>query len=149
MAGQDIEAASYPGRSMAVAAADAAPTAAREQPDLGHSRLRDLGRPVLIALAAIVLIGFAVRAWAATHPVVNPGPDADAYASLARALFEHHTYGTAGQSSTSDWSPGAPLLFGAVYWITGGVNPEAARLVVAVLGAVMVGFTFAIGRRVG
>jgi 4-amino-4-deoxy-L-arabinose transferase-like glycosyltransferase len=110
-------------------------------------RLRDLPRSFTIALAAIVLVGFAVRAWAATHPVVAPGPDADAYASLARALFEHHTYGSPGQTSTSDWSPGAPLLFGAVYWLTGGVNPEAARLVVALLGAVMVLFTFQIARR--
>jgi 4-amino-4-deoxy-L-arabinose transferase-like glycosyltransferase len=106
-------------------------------------------RPVALALGLIALIGFAVRAWAATHPVVNPGPDADAYASLARDLFEHHTYGAPGQASTSDWSPGAPLLFGAVYWITGGVHPEAARIVVALLGTVMVVFTFLIGRRVG
>jgi 4-amino-4-deoxy-L-arabinose transferase-like glycosyltransferase len=148
MAGQDIEAASYPGRSMAVAAPDAAPAAAREEPELGRPRLRELGRPVQLALAVVVLIGFAVRAWAATHPVVNPGPDADAYASLARALFEHHTYGSPGQTSTSDWSPGAPLLFGAVYWISGGVNPELARLVVAGIGALMVLFSFLLGLRV-
>ena len=106
-------------------------------------------RRFALALGAVALLGFAVRAWAATHPVVNPGPDADAYASLARTLFEHHTYGVRGQASTSDWSPGAPLLFGAVYWVTGGVNPEAARIVVALLGAVMVVFTFLIARRVG
>jgi 4-amino-4-deoxy-L-arabinose transferase-like glycosyltransferase len=104
-------------------------------------------RRFALALGAIALLGFAVRAWSATHPVVDPGPDADAYASLARALFEHHSYGSPGQTSTSDWSPGAPLLFGAVYWLTGGVNPEAARLVVALLGAVMVVFTFLIARR--
>jgi 4-amino-4-deoxy-L-arabinose transferase-like glycosyltransferase len=106
-------------------------------------------RRFALALGVIALIGFAVRAWSATHPVINPGPDADAYASLARTLFEHHTYGTPGQASTSDWSPGAPLLFGAVYWLTGGVNPEAARIVVALLGAVMVVFTFLIARRLG
>jgi hypothetical protein len=132
---------------MAVAAPDAAPLPAREQPAAGRPRLRDLGRRTLVALAAVVLVGFAVRAWSATHPVVDPGPDADAYAALARALFEQGTYGTAGQASTSDWSPGAPLLFGAVYWLTGGVNPEAARLVVALLGAAMVLLTFLIGLR--
>jgi 4-amino-4-deoxy-L-arabinose transferase-like glycosyltransferase len=105
-------------------------------------------RRFALALGAVALLGFAVRAWSATHPVVDPGPDAEAYASLARALFEHHSYGAPGQTSTSDWSPGAPLLFGAVYWLTGGVNPEAARIVVALLGAVMVVFTFLIGRRV-
>jgi 4-amino-4-deoxy-L-arabinose transferase-like glycosyltransferase len=79
--------------------------------------------------------------------VINPGPDADAYASLAKSLYLHHTYGSHGQTSTSDWSPGAPLLFGAVYVLSGGVHPEVARLVVAGLGAVMVLFTFLIGRR--
>src|SRR5439155_17698994 len=91
---------------------------------------------------------FAVRAWAATHPVVNPGPDADAYASIAKLLYLHGHYGTALSTPSTDWSPGAPLLFGAVYWLTGGVNPEAARLVVALLGAAMVLCTFEIGRRV-
>jgi 4-amino-4-deoxy-L-arabinose transferase-like glycosyltransferase len=111
-------------------------------------RLRDLDRPFALGLTAIVVVGFAVRAWSATHPVINPGPDADAYAALARALFEHGTYGNPGQTSTSDWSPGAPLLFGAVYWLTGGVNPEAARLVIALLGAGMVLLTFLLGVRV-
>jgi hypothetical protein len=111
-------------------------------------RLRDLDRPFALGLAAVVVLGFVVRAWSATHPVVNPGPDADAYAALARALFEHHSYGNPGQTSTSDWSPGAPLLFGAVYWLTGGVNPEAARLVIALLGAGMVLLTFLLGSRV-
>jgi 4-amino-4-deoxy-L-arabinose transferase-like glycosyltransferase len=132
---------------MAVAAPDAAPVAGLEEPGARRPRLRDLERPVLLALAAIVVVGFAVRAWSATHPVVNPGPDADAYAALARTLFEQHTYGSPGQASASDWSPGAPLLFGAVYWLTGGVNPEAARLVVALLGAAMVVLTFLVGLR--
>jgi 4-amino-4-deoxy-L-arabinose transferase-like glycosyltransferase len=123
---------------MAVAAPDAAPR--RRRPHVPTS-------PLALALGAIVLIGFAVRAWAATHPVVNPGPDADAYAAIAKTLYLHGHYGTSTATPSSDWSPGAPLLFGAVYWITGGVNPEAARLVVALLGAGMVLCTFAIGRR--
>src|SRR4051812_1700057 len=140
MGGQDIDRPSYPGWPVAATAPDAPPRRRLlEAPD----------RRFAMAVGLVALLGFAVRAWAATHPVVNPGPDADAYASLARALFEHHTYGPPGQTSTSDWSPGAPLLFGAVYWLTGGVNPEAARIVVALLGAVMVVFTFLIARRLG
>jgi Dolichyl-phosphate-mannose-protein mannosyltransferase len=124
---------------MAVATPDAAPR---------RTRLHAADRPFALAVAAVVLVGFAVRAWAATHPVVNPGPDADAYASIAKTLFLHGHYGTSMATPSSDWSPGAPLLFGAVYWVTGGVNPEAARLVVALLGAAMVLCTFEIGRRV-
>jgi 4-amino-4-deoxy-L-arabinose transferase-like glycosyltransferase len=139
MSAQDIDRPSYAGCPVAATAPDAPPRRrVLEAPD----------RRFALALGVIALIGFAVRAWAATHPVVNPGPDADAYASLARDLFEHHMYGAPGQTSTSDWSPGAPLLFGAVYWITGGVNPEAARLVVALLGAAMVVCTFLIARRI-
>src|SRR4051812_5022 len=138
MGGQDIDRPSYPGWPVAATAPDAPPRRRLlEAPD----------RRFAMAVGLVALLGFAVRAWSATHPVINPGPDADAYAALARALFEHHTYGSPGQTSTSDWSPGAPLLFGAVYWLTGGVNPEAARLVVALLGAAMVLFTFLIGRR--
>src|SRR4051812_6333732 len=140
MGGQDIDRPSYPGWPVAATAPDAPPRRRLlEAPD----------RRFAMAVGLVALLGFAVRAWSATHPVVDPGPDADAYASLARALFEHHTYGSPGQTSTSDWSPGAPLLFGAVYWVTGGGNPEAARLVGAPLGAVMVLFTFLIGRRLG
>jgi 4-amino-4-deoxy-L-arabinose transferase-like glycosyltransferase len=103
--------------------------------------------PLTLALGAIVLVGFAVRAWSATHPVVDPGPDADSYAAIAKTLYLHHHYGTSTDTASSDWSPGAPLLFGAVYVLTGGVNPEAARLVVALLGAGMVLCTYGIGRR--
>ena len=106
-------------------------------------------RPFALAVAAVVLIGFALRAYGAMHPEVDPGPDANAYASLAKALFVHHSYGDPGQANTSDWSAGAPLLFGAVYFLTGGVHPEAARFFVALLGAGMVLCTFLLGRRLG
>lgn len=101
-------------------------------------RLRNLDGRFKLALGAIVAIGFAVRMWAALNPIENPGPDAEAYASLARWLFEEQRYGAPGQESASDWSPGAPLLYSAVYYLTGGVNPAAARAVVALLGAAMV-----------
>ena len=106
------------------------------------TRLRDLPRGTLMILGAILLIGLAVRVWGATHPVVEPGPDADAYTSLARSLYEDQRYGS------SDWSPGLPLLLSAVYYLTGGEHPLIARLVIAGLGALMVLFTFQIGRRI-
>jgi 4-amino-4-deoxy-L-arabinose transferase-like glycosyltransferase len=111
--------------------------------------LRGLGTPFTLALAAVVLLGFGLRVWGALHPESDPGPDADAYASLARWLFLNHSYGAPGQANTSDWSAGAPLLFSAVYRLTGGVNPEAARLLVALLGAGTVLGTFLLGRRLG
>src|SRR3954447_22771429 len=101
MARQDSGRASYPGCEVVTAVSDAAPR---------RRLLQAPERPVAAVLGGIALIGLAVRVWAATHPVVTPGPDADTYASLARAMFEHHSYGVPGQTHTSDWSPGAPLL---------------------------------------
>jgi Dolichyl-phosphate-mannose-protein mannosyltransferase len=106
-----------------------------------------LRRPEYVLLAGILLIAFAVRFWAATHPIENPGPDADAYASIARWLFETGNYGSPNMTSASDWSPGAPLLYAAVYYLVGDANPEAARIFVALLGTVMVACVYLIGLR--
>ena len=110
-------------------------------------RLRELGRPVHLLLAAILLIGFAVRLWAALHPIENPGPDADAYASISRWLFETGRYGSPNMTSASDWSPGAPLLYAAVYTLVGSADAEAARIFVALLGTAMVLCVFLLGLR--
>jgi hypothetical protein len=111
------------------------------------TRARALRRPEHLMLAAILLIGFAVRLWAAVHPIHDPGPDAEAYASIARWLFEDHRYGSPAMQAPSDWSPGAPLLFAGVYFLIGEANSEAARIVVALLGTAMVLCTFLIGQR--
>ena len=145
--GNDLGGASYAGVPMATAAAAPPPPRSRRVTS-ERPRLRDLPRPVLVALAAVLAIGFLVRAWAATHPVVDPGPDADAYSAMARHLFETGSYGTPGQTSPSDWSPGLPLLVAALYWLLGSADDTAARLLIAALGTLMVLFTFLIGRRV-
>ena len=110
-------------------------------------RLRDLPRWALVVLALILLVGFAVRGWAATHPVVGPGPDSTAYSRIAEHLFLAGEYGTPAQTSPSDWSPGLPLMVAGLYWLIGEVNETAARLLIALLGTLMVLFTFLIGRR--
>ena len=140
--------APYAGQPMAIAAAS--PTTQRRRSDPhGRPRLRDLPRPILAALAAILLVGFLLRAWGATHPVPDPGPDADAYSAMAEHLFETGRYGTPYQTSPSDWSPGLPLLVAGLYTLLGAPVEVAARLVIAALGTLMVLFTFLIGRRVG
>src|SRR5687767_2754332 len=111
------------------------------------TRLRELGRPIHLALAAILLIAFSVRMWAALNPIHDPGPDAEAYASIARWLFEEGRYGSPTMSSSSDWSPGAPLMYAAVYFLIGTDAPDAARAFVAVLGTLMVLCVFLLGLR--
>jgi 4-amino-4-deoxy-L-arabinose transferase-like glycosyltransferase len=116
------------------------------------------GARTLLVLAAIVLLGFGLRLESAINPPANAGADsvvsyqgndAKAYEQIAAALYEHGRYGTPRMHSPSDWSPGAPLFYAGVYFVTGGVDPERARIAVALLGALMILFVYLLGRRLG
>ena len=65
---------------------------------------------------------------AALTPPADPGNDAAAYMQIAKGALHDGHYGGPGQASPNDWSPGAPLLYGAVYYLTGGVHVKAALL---------------------
>jgi len=105
------------------------------------------GRWTLVILALIVAVGFGLRAHRALNPVDHPGADAHAYFSLSKALYTDGTYGGPSFHDASDWSPGAPLLYAGVYYLTGGVRDGAARMVVALLGAAAIVIVFLLGRR--
>ena len=73
------------------------------------------GGPVVLGvLGGVLVVGFVIRLLAALNPppVSEIGNDATAYMRLAASLFELGTYGAPNQLSPSDWSPGAPLLYG-------------------------------------
>jgi Dolichyl-phosphate-mannose-protein mannosyltransferase len=106
------------------------------------------GRRTLVALALIVAIGFGLRAERALDPLEHPGDDARAYFSLSKALYEDGTYGGPSFHNSSDWSPGAPLLYAGIYYATGGVRDNAARLFVALLGAATIVIAYLLGRRI-
>ncbi|MDX6662178.1 MAG: hypothetical protein QOG09_280 [Solirubrobacterales bacterium] len=117
------------------------------------TRIRTLparhGKHALAILALIVAVGLALRAdRAILNPVENPGVDANTYASIARSLYVDHTYGKTVMDS-SDWSPGAPLLYAGVYYLTGGEHVGAARLLVALLGTLTILVVYLLGRRLG
>jgi hypothetical protein len=105
-------------------------------------------RTVLAALAAILAIGFGLRAQEALQGRA-PVYDAAAYAKIAANLDEGNgfTVGPTATQPSSDYSPGLPLLVAAIYELTGGVHEQLARLVLATVGALSVLFTFLIGRR--
>jgi len=106
------------------------------------------GRVVLIVLAALVVIGLALRVESALEPLdVRPGTDSAVYASVAEQLYENQSFALPGAASPYDWSPGAPLFYAAVYYATGGVHPGIVRLVVALLGALTIVLVYLIGRR--
>jgi 4-amino-4-deoxy-L-arabinose transferase-like glycosyltransferase len=109
---------------------------------------RNGGRIGLAALVAILLLGAGLRvdsAWQGRSPVY----DAAAYATIA-ANLEHgegFTLGAGATQPASNYSPGLPLFVAGVYAVTGGVHERSARLVLALLGALSVLFTYLIGRR--
>jgi 4-amino-4-deoxy-L-arabinose transferase-like glycosyltransferase len=105
------------------------------------------GARTLVLLALIVAVGFGLRAHRALDPIDNPGDDARAYFSLSKALYVDGTYGGPTFHDASDWSPGAPLLYSGVYYLTGGVRDGAARMLVALLGAATILIAYLLGRR--
>jgi len=117
------------------------------------------GGPVVVALlCGVVALGFGLRLHAALNPsnkgaessvVAYQGNDSLAYGQIAEALYRDGKYGTPAMHHATDWSPGAPLLYAGVYYLTGGVHPALARSAVAVLGALMVLLVYLIGRRLG
>ncbi|MDQ2622983.1 MAG: glycosyltransferase family 39 protein [Actinomycetota bacterium] len=105
------------------------------------------GRTTLILLAVIVAAGFLARAWFVVNPHSDPGDDALAYRALAESLYDEGTYGGSEFKSASDWSPGAPLLYAASYYLTGGVRDGVARGVEAVAGTAAIVVVFLLAAR--
>lgn len=102
----------------------------------------------MAALAAIIALGLGLRvaeAWDGRPPVY----DAAAYATIAANLSEGEgfTLGAAATQPASNYSPGVPLLVAGLYEATGGEHERVARLALALIGTLAVGFAFLIGRR--
>src|SRR3954447_11438908 len=117
------------------------------------SRLRDLseahGRRTLTLLALILVLGFGLRAYRVAEPLAAPGDDARAYYALSKALYDEGSYGGGDLRDSSDWSPGAPLLYAASFYATGGAREGTARIVEALLGAAAILVVFLLGERLG
>jgi 4-amino-4-deoxy-L-arabinose transferase-like glycosyltransferase len=115
---------------------------------MGELAARNGGWAGLAALLAILLLGLGLRvdeAWQGRAPVF----DAAAYAKIAANLDrgDGFTLGPGATQPASNYSPGLPLVVAGVYKLTGGVHERAARLVLALLAALSVLFTYLIGRR--
>ena len=113
-----------------------------QQNQIGRRRVNAL------LLAAILLLGLGLRvdyAWNGRSPVF----DAAAYATIAKNLDQNQgfTLGAGATQPASNYSPGLPLLVAGIYKLTGGVHERTARLVLALLGALSVLFTYLISRR--
>lgn len=107
------------------------------------------GKTTLIALALIAVVGLGARAYVVANPVANPADDSHAYYALAKALYEEGSFGGPEFRDSSDWSPGAPLLYAASFYATGGAREGTARIVEALLGVAAILVVFLLGERLG
>lgn len=105
------------------------------------------GKKTLIALMVIVAVGFALRMDKVVNPLGDPGDDAFAYRALAESLYEEGSYGGKDFNAPSDWSPGAPLIYAAAYYATGGVRDGVGRGVEALLGTAAIVVAFLLSLR--
>jgi 4-amino-4-deoxy-L-arabinose transferase-like glycosyltransferase len=106
------------------------------------------GRRTLILLAAILLLGFGLRAYRVVEPLPTPGDDAHAYYALSKALYTEGSFGGPTFEDSSDWSPGAPLLYAASFYATGGTREGTARIVELLLGLATILVVYMLGRRI-
>ncbi len=106
------------------------------------------GRTTLILLAAILVVGFGLRAYRVVEPLPTPGDDAHAYYALSKSLYTEGTYGGPTFENASDWSPGAPLLYAASFYATGGAREGTARIVELLLGLAVIVVVYLLGRRI-
>lgn len=107
------------------------------------------GRRTLIALGAIALVGLFARAYVVVNPVDHPADDSAAYYALAKSLYTEGSYGGREFRDSSDWSPGAPLLYAAAFYATGGAREGTARIVEALLGVAAIFVVYFLGHRLG
>jgi 4-amino-4-deoxy-L-arabinose transferase-like glycosyltransferase len=107
------------------------------------------GKTTLGLLALILVVGLGLRAYAVVEPVANPADDSHAYYALAKALYEEGSFGGPTFRDSSDWSPGAPLLYAASFYATGGAREGTARIVEALLGVAAILVVFLLGERLG
>jgi len=105
------------------------------------------GRATLIVLAAILALGFGLRAYRVIEPLATPGDDSRAYFALSKALYEEGSYGGPDFRDSSDWSPGAPLLYAASFYATDGAREGTARIVELLFGIAAIVVVYLLGRR--
>jgi Dolichyl-phosphate-mannose-protein mannosyltransferase len=106
------------------------------------------GKVTLLVLALILVLGFGLRAYRVVEPLATPGDDARAYFALSKALYEEGSYGGQSFEDASDWSPGAPLLYAAAFYATGGAREGTARIVELLLGLAAIVVVYLLGRRI-
>lgn len=107
------------------------------------------GKTSLVLLALIAVVGLGARAYVVVKPVTDPADDSHAYYALAKALYEEGSFGGPSFRDSSDWSPGAPLLYAASFYATAGAREGTARIIEALFGVAAILVVFLLGERLG
>ena len=107
------------------------------------------GRVVLLLLGLIVVVGLGLRLIGVIDPIDSSyqGADAARYERIAALLYTDQEFAVPGSDAPYDWSPGAPLFYAGIYYVTGGVHPALGRLAIALLGLVTIVICYLLGRR--
>jgi 4-amino-4-deoxy-L-arabinose transferase-like glycosyltransferase len=101
----------------------------------------------VLLLILICAVGGLLRAYKVVEPNPVPGDDAHAYYALAKSLYEDGSFGGPDFNNASDWSPGAPLLYAAMFKLTGGPREGSIRALQALIGIASILVAFMLARR--
>lgn len=107
----------------------------------------------VITLILICLAGLALRVDYAWQGADENLPDSAAYERIARGLHEAGAFVQAGPGTpvhpqpASNYSPGLPLLTGAVFELTGDDDVQLVRILLALISAAAIPIVVFIGRR--
>ncbi len=107
------------------------------------------GGVVLVLLGVILALGLGLRLIGVYDPIDSSyqGADAARYERIAALVYTDQQFAVPGSDAPYDWSPGAPLFYAGIYYVTGGVHPGLGRLAIALLGLVTIVICYLLGRR--
>jgi hypothetical protein len=107
------------------------------------------GVVVLVLLGVILALGLGLRLIGVFDPIDSSyqGADAARYERIAALLYTDQQFAVPGSDAPYDWSPGAPLFYAGIYYVSGGVHPGLGRLAIALLGLVTIVICYLLGRR--
>lgn len=105
------------------------------------------GRWALVLLAAITALGVGLRVYYALEKENGVQDDSIRYYFIAQALYRDHTFDAPEVQRDDAYHPGSPIVHAGIWLLTGGVNPKASRVVVALFSALIVLATYLLARR--
>ncbi|MFN2612756.1 MAG: hypothetical protein ABR536_05250 [Solirubrobacterales bacterium] len=117
-----------------------------------NERLRSLpdrhgGRLALAVLAAITALGVGLRVYYALERENGVQDDSIRYYFIAQSLYRDHSFDAPEVQRDDAYHPGSPIVHAGIWLLTGGVNPKASRVAVALLSALMILATYLLARR--